>query len=51
VAEIVAMAVADKVVEVELDEEFGPRSTIAQTTKWAIIPPNHAERESTLKTS
>jgi hypothetical protein len=39
VAEIVAVA----------DEETNARSTNAHTAKWTIIPPKHAERESTLK--
>jgi len=49
VAEIVAMA--DEVVDAEVDEETDARSTNGHTAKWTIIPPKHAERESTLKTT
>jgi hypothetical protein len=55
VAEIVvvavAVAVADEVAGAELDEETDTRGTKANTAKWTIIPPKHAERESTLKTT
>jgi hypothetical protein len=46
----VAVAVADEVADAEVDEEMDDRSTNAHTAKWTIIPPKHAERESTLKT-
>jgi hypothetical protein len=45
------MVVADKVADAEVDEETDARSTNAHTAKWTIIPPKHAERESTLKTT
>jgi len=49
VAEIVA--VADEVADEEVDEAMDARSTNANSAKRTIIPPNHAERESTLKTT
>jgi len=53
VAEIVlvavAVAVADELVDAEADEEMDTRSTNTHTAKWTIIPPKHAEKESTLK--
>jgi hypothetical protein len=45
------MAVADEVADAEVDEETDARSTNAHTAKWTIIPPKHAERERTLKTT
>jgi len=45
------VAVADEVADAEVDEETDARSTNAHTAKWTIIPPKHAERESTLKTT
>ena len=53
VAEIVvaAAAVANEVADQEEDDETDARSTHAHTSKWTIIPPKHAERESTLKTT
>jgi len=45
----VAKAVVDEVAGKEVDEETDARSTNAHTAKWTIIPPKHAERESTLK--
>jgi len=47
VAEIVAVPVADEVAEAEVDEATEARSTNAHTAKWTIIPPKHAENEST----
>jgi hypothetical protein len=41
----------DEVADAEVDEEMDTRSTNAYTAKWTIIPPKHAERESTLKTT
>jgi hypothetical protein len=49
VAEIVA--VADEVADTDAVEETDARSTNAHTAKWTIIPPKHAESESTLKTT
>jgi hypothetical protein len=46
---VVAVAVADEVADAEVDEETDARSTNAHTAKWTIIPPKHAEKESTLK--
>jgi hypothetical protein len=45
----IAVAVADEVGDAELDEETETRSTNAHTAKWTIIPPKHAEKESTRK--
>jgi hypothetical protein len=49
VALAVALAVVDEVADAEVDEETDARSTNAHTAKWTIIPPKHAENESTLK--
>jgi len=53
VAVAVAMAdeVADEEADEENDEEKDARSTNAHTAKWTIIPPKHAKRENTLKTT
>jgi len=48
VAEIVAVAVEDKVADDEVDEETDARSANAHPAKWTITPPKHAERDSTL---
>jgi hypothetical protein len=45
------VAVADQVVDTEVDEETYARSTKAQTVKWTIIPPKHAEKVNPLKTT
>jgi hypothetical protein len=45
----VAVAMADEVADAELDKETDTRSTNAHTAKWIIIPPEHAEKEGTLK--
>lgn len=44
VAEIVAVAMADKVVDKEADEELDTRCANANMAKWTIIPPKLAER-------
>jgi hypothetical protein len=49
VADKVADKVADEVADAEVEEETDARSTNAHTGKWTIIPPKHAEKESTLK--
>jgi hypothetical protein len=49
VVEIVA--VVDEVADAEVDEEMDARSPNAHTEKLTIIPPKHAERESTVKTT
>ena len=49
VADIVALTVADEVADAEVDPETDARSTNAHTAQWTIIPPKHAEKESTLK--
>jgi len=40
-----------QVAYVEVDEEKDARRTNAHAAKWTIIPPKHAERESTLNTT
>jgi hypothetical protein len=47
--EILAVAVADMVADVEVDEETNARSTNAHTAKWTIIPPKQAEKGISLK--
>jgi hypothetical protein len=49
VAEIVAVGVADDMVDEEAEEETNDRSSNAHTARWTIIPPKHVEWESTLK--
>jgi hypothetical protein len=45
------VAVADNVGDNEMDKEMDSRSTNANAAKWTIIPPKHAERESTVNTT
>jgi len=48
VPEIVALAEAEEVEDVEVGEETDMRSTHAHTVKWTIISPKRAEQDCTL---
>jgi hypothetical protein len=45
----VAVGVVDEVTDAEVDEETDARNPDAHTANWTIIPPKHAEKDSTLK--
>jgi hypothetical protein len=49
VLENIAVAMADKVADVDVDEETDARSSNLHTTKWRIILPKHGEKGRTLK--
>jgi len=49
VGEILAMA--EKMVDNEVDEETDARSIMSQSATWTIIPLKHAERVTALKMS
>jgi hypothetical protein len=50
-ADIVAVAMVDEVVEEDVEEETDARSTDAHTAKWTTIPPKHEEGENALNTT
>jgi hypothetical protein len=45
------LAIAHEVADEEVDDETEARGTNTHAEKWTIIPPKHAKRESTVKTT
>jgi hypothetical protein len=45
----VADQVVDQVVDQLVDKETDPRSPYTHSAKWTIIPPKHADKDSSLK--